>query len=194
MDSTEVKYFFHRHKRLLITLVSVVLAIALICIVAVKSVNGNERVEDNVQTTTPGAVVFVMPVANGVIIKDYSNTALKYNSTLKQWEAHKAVDIKGEDNADVYACYDGEVTSVTSDFLKGNIVTIKHSDSLETVYASLADDVPVKVGDKVKKGDVIGKISTSAKGELNDGAHLHLEVLLNGVKTDPNLYLENSNK
>ena len=193
MDNTEVKYFFHRHKRLLITLVSVVLAIALICIVAVKSA-GTDRVEDNVQTTTPDVVQFAMPVKDGVVIKDYSNTALKYNSTLKQWEAHKAVDIKGADDADVYACYDGEVVSVTNDYLKGNIVTIKHSDSLQTVYASLADDISVKVGDKVKKGDVIGKVSTSAKGELNDGAHLHLEVLLNGVKTDPNLYLENSNK
>ncbi len=193
MANTQVKYFFHRHKRLLITLCSCALAIALICIVAVKSAE-IARDEDYLQTTNPSNITFVMPVKDGVVIKDFSNTALKYNSTLKQWEAHKAVDIKGADNADVYACYAGEILSIENDYLKGTVVTIKHSNSLQTVYASLDENVNVEVGDKVNAGDIIGKVSTSAKGESNDGAHLHFEVLLDGVKTDPNLYLENSNK
>ena len=191
--SEQVKYFFHRHKRWLLTLGACFIAILLISIVAVKS-SQTSKIEDNVQTTAPTNIPFIMPVQDGVIIKDYSSTALKFNSTLKQWEAHKAVDIKGSDNAEVKAVYQGEVVSVESDYLRGNVVTIKHSDNLQTVYASLADDVKVKVGDKVKQGDVIGMVSTSAKGELNDGPHLHFEVLLNGVKADPNLYLENSNK
>ena len=125
---------------------------------------------------------------------DFSNTALKYNSTLKQWEAHKAVDIKGADNSDVMAVLSGEVVSVESNYLKGTVVIIKHNKSLQTVYASLDENVKVKVGDKVKTCDVIGKVSTSAKSESNDGAHLHFEVLVDNVKTDPNLYLNLGDK
>ena len=193
MANDTIKNFFIRHRRLLITLSCCFMAIVMISFVAVKA-NDGAKIEENVQTSAPTKISFIMPIKDGVIIKDYSATALKYNSTLKQWEAHKAVDIKGSDNADVMAVYDGVVVSVESDYLRGNVVVIKHTDSLQTVYASLDDNIYVKAGDRVKKGDVIGKVSTSAKGELNDGMHLHFEVLVDNVKTDPNLYLENSNK
>lgn len=189
---TNIKEFFLRYKRLLLVSSALILAVVMIAIVASNTTRIME--EENVQTSAPGSITFVMPVKDGVVIKDYSDSQLKYNSTLKQWEAHKAIDIKGVYGADVYACYNGEVVSVETDYLRGTVITIKHSDSLQTVYASLDENVTVKVGNKVKTGDKIGTISTSAKSEANDGPHLHLEVLYNNVKTDPNLYLENSNK
>lgn len=189
------KNFFIRFKRLIITSSVCLLAVAIVGIVAAKTSQNliNEDAQ-NVQTSAPASISFIMPVKDGVIIKDFSNTALKYNSTLKQWEAHKAVDIKGSDNANVLAVMNGEVIAVESNYLMGTMVTIKHNKSLQTVYASLDPNVNVKVGDKVKQGDVIGKVSTSAKGESNDGNHLHFEVLVDNIKTDPNLYLNTSNK
>ncbi len=189
-----IKYFFSRHKRLLLTLSCCFMAVLLVSIVALKSSKTAITDDKTVQTNNPTSISFIMPIKEGVVIKDYSNTALKYNATLKQWEAHKAVDIKGADDANVLAVYPGEVVSVESDYLRGTIVTIAHTGKLKTVYASLDDNVSVKVGDRVNTGDVIGKVSTSAKGEAKDGAHLHFEVLLDNVKTDPNLYLPNSNK
>ena len=189
---TQIKEFFLRYKRVLLISTALVLAIVLISVVASKSVN--YKADDSVQTSSPTNITFIMPVKDGVVIKDFSNTTLKYNSTLKQWEAHKAIDIKGADGADVLACYKGEVVSIENDYLRGTVVTIKHTNNLQTVYASLSEDVTVKVGNKVNTGDKIGTISTSAKSESNDGPHLHLEVLLDNVKTDPNLYLENTNK
>ena len=184
-----LKDFLLKFKRVIVTSSICLLAVALIGFVAYKSTDGNSLNQQTVQTSTPSKVNFILPVVNGVVIKDFSNTSLKYNSTLKQWEAHKAVDIKGEDNADVLAVMAGEVVSVESNYLKGTIITIKHNKSLQTVYASLAEEVFVKAGDKVNQGDKIGKVSTSAKGEANDGPHLHFEVLLDNVKVDPNLYL-----
>lgn len=187
--------FFTRFKKVFAAGGALVLAIAIIGVVAVNSSNSQRGQSSNsVSTSTPSSIVFVMPIENGEIIKDFSNTSLKYNSTLKQWESHKAVDIKASDDANVLACYDGEVVDVSSTYLKGTVVTIKHSDSLQTVYGSLNENVLVKVGDKVSKGQVIGKVSTSAKNESEDGSHLHFEVLLNGVKVDPNLYLVTSDK
>ncbi len=171
------------------------MAILLISIVAVKSSQTTTTKDKTVQTSTPTTTItFVMPISGGTVIKDYSSTALKYNTTLKQWEAHKALDIKGSDDANVLAVYAGEVVSVENDYLRGTVVTIAHTSKLKTVYASLAEDVSVKVGDKVKTGDVIGKVSTSAKGEASDGAHLHFEVLVDNIKSDPYIYLPNSNK
>lgn len=190
-----IKNFFIRFKRLIIASSVCILAIAIIGLVAVNT-SGESTLNNNqnVQTSAPTTVSFIMPVKDGVVIKDFSNTALKYNSTLKQWEAHKAIDIKGADDANVLAVMNGEVVSVESNYLLGTIVTIKHTKSLQTVYASLAPEVNVKVGDKVKQGDVIGKVSSSAKGESNDGNHLHFEVLVDNVKTDPNLYLNTGEK
>ena len=190
-----LKSFFIRFKRVIVASGLCFLAIAIIGIVAYKSttpvsLNTNQMV----QTSAPTAISFIMPVKNGEIIKDFSNTNLKYNSTLKQWEAHKAVDIKGADNANVMAVMAGEVVGVETNYLKGTVVTIKHNKSLQTVYASLDENVNVKVGDKVKTGDIIGKVSASAKSESNDGPHLHFEVLVDNVKTDPNLYLNLGDK
>lgn len=189
-----IKNFFYKFKRIIVSTSICALAIAIVGIVAIKS-TGNTTVPDKtVSTSAPATITFVMPVNNGEIIKDFSNTALKYNSTLKQWEAHKAVDIKGADDADVMAVYDGTVESVETTYLSGTVVTIKHNNSLQTVYASLAENVQVKAGDNVKKGQVIGKVSNSAKSESADGNHLHFEVWKDGVKVDPNLYLTTSEK
>ena len=191
----KIKNLFIRFKRLIVFGGVCALAVAIVGVVAYQS-SSKVTLKNNqtVQTSAPTAISFIMPIKNGVIIKDFSNTALKYNSTLKQWESHKAVDIKAEDNSDVLAVMAGEVINIENNYLKGTVITIKHNKSLQTVYASLDENVNVKVGDKVKQGAIIGKVSTSAKGESADGAHLHFEVLVDNVKVDPNLYLNTGDK
>ena len=189
------KLFFIRFRRVIIYSLVCLLAVAIVAIVAIKSNSDVRVVRDNViSTSAPSVIKFVMPVENGEIIKDFSNTSLKYNSTLKQWESHKAIDIKADDNSDVLAVYDGEVVSIKSTYLLGTVITIKHNDILQTVYGSLDENVSVSVGEAVKKGQKIGKVSQSAKNESNDGSHLHFEVLENGIKVDPSKYLESTNK
>ena len=189
------KLFFTRFKRIIIYSLVCLLAIAIVAIVAIKSNHDVRVVRDSVvSTSAPSVIKFIMPVENGEVIKDFSNTSLKYNSTLKQWESHKAIDIKADDNSDVLAVYDGEVVSIKSTYLLGTVITIKHNDVLQTVYGSLDENVSVSVGETVKKGQKIGKVSQSAKNESNDGSHLHFEVLESGIKVDPSKYLESTNK
>ena len=130
------------------------------------------------------------PVSAVNVTKDYSNSALQYSATLKQWEAHKAIDFAATEGTEVYAVMDGTITEVSYSYLMGNTVKLDVGDGLIVVYSSLANDVPVKVGDKVEKGSVIGKVGTTAKSEVSDGPHLHLETWLNEVNVDPNLYLD----
>ena len=95
MEKEKIVNFFARFRKLLISGGMVALAIAIVGVVAIKNNQGNYMQGSNsVSTAAPSSIIFVMPVENGEIIKDYSNTSLKYNTTLKQWESHKAIDIK----------------------------------------------------------------------------------------------------
>ena len=141
-----------------------------------------------------GEVEFILPITNGTVIKDFSSTALRFNSTLKQWEAHKAVDISAPSGTPVVAVMDGKVLKIDNSYLLGTMVTIEHADGLKSVYASLNSEVSVTEGQMLKQGDIIGTVSNSAKGELNDGPHLHFEMHSNDVKVNPNLYMSFTEK
>lgn len=72
----------------------------------------------------------------------------------------------------------------------GNMVRIKHAPykgkTLQTRYAHLSSYC-VKVGQKVKEGELIGFSGVS--GNVF-GAHLHFEVILNGKRTNPLVWLD----
>ncbi len=99
------------------------------------------------------------------------NTGILYGSTQK---------------FDVVAVLDGTILDVTADEIMGNIVTIKHSNNLKTVYQSLSD-VKVIVGDLVKQGDVIGS-SGENKIETTSENMLLFEVNNNGEYINPDTF------
>lgn len=142
-----------------------------------------------VATTT-----YVVPVKNATITKDYSASELQFNDTLKQWEIHKAIDFVASDDLNVYAVTNGTVSNIYTNYLEGTVIEISHSNGLVSVYKSLNNDAKVSVGDKVSAGQIIGTLSETMAQELNTGAHLHFEMLLNGVKVNPNNYLDLGNK
>ena len=142
-------------------------------------------------STTP--VEMLSPLQNAEVLKWFSDTELFYNSTLKQWESHKGVDLTSE-NTDVYAVLDGVVTDCSYSYSDGYCVTIRHDDGLVTKYCSLANLDNITKGASVCRGDKIGEISSSASFEANEGGHLHFVVSLNGVPVDPSNYLTLENK
>ena len=175
------------------------LAFALLVTIIALSVGTNAPQTNNedvqpVEQTSVGEVSFAMPLNSATVAKEYSNSALQYNKTLNLWQAHKAMDFLAEEGTDVYAVLDGTIKEVSYSYLMGNVVKLDVGNGMIVVYASLQNDAPVKVGDKVKRGDVIGKVGNTAKSELSDGAHLHLEVWLDGENVDPSIYLDVENK
>ena len=136
---------------------------------------------------------FMAPVAKYTLGMDYSRDSeyvLVFKKTLNEWSVHNGVDFLAEEGTDVVAICDGTVTSVRNEYGMGNIVEITHADGLVSTYFSLGDEIDVEEGDKVKKGDKIGSVSTSAAYECAEGAHLHLEMKKDGKFVNPANYFE----
>ena len=178
-----------------IALAVLVLILALMIVLTSANATKVQTISDEPATETNASVItFSSPVLNATIAKGFSNTELQYNKTLNIWEVHKAIDFAADIGTDVLACYDGKVTNVSTNLLTGTSITIDHGDNLLTVYSSLDKDANVKVGDVIKKGDVIGKASNTATSEVSNEGEVHFEVWKDGNLVDPANYLDISNK
>ena len=170
--------------------------LVLSCAVVISAVNKDKPLSSDIsigEEIQVSSTVFVNPMKNATIVKDYSASELQYNDTLKQWEIHKAVDFVSAESSDVFAVADGRVTNVYTNYLEGTVIEITHANGIVTVYKSLAE-TNVAIGDKVGAGQKIGLASESMAQELNAGAHLHFEIFENGIKVNPNNYLDLGSK
>ncbi|MBI9067200.1 MAG: M23 family metallopeptidase [Salinivirgaceae bacterium] len=99
---------------------------------------------------------------------------------------HKGVDIACPLGTQVLAAADGVIIRVQK--IKrgyGNNIIIHHENGYTTLYAHLST-IEVEKGEKIKKGEVIGK---SGNTGLSTGPHLHFEVRFNEVPLDPKLFV-----
>lgn len=105
---------------------------------------------------------------------------------------HSGIDVTN--GTTIVAIADGTVTAVR-DSVKGydeskssgNYVTISHGNKTYSTYCHMAlGSIKVKVGDTVKKGQVLG--TKGATGHAT-GPHLHLGIKYNGSYVDPKPYL-----
>ncbi|MCF0149204.1 MAG: peptidoglycan DD-metalloendopeptidase family protein [Clostridium sp.] len=105
----------------------------------------------------------------------------------ERWSSfHKGIDIAGDIGDNVFAAMDGEVIySEYNDGGYGNLIIIKHEDNMSTYYGHL-NEYKVKVGDKVKKGDIIGEVGNTG---FSTGPHLHFELRVNNEPVDPTGYI-----
>jgi murein DD-endopeptidase MepM/ murein hydrolase activator NlpD len=97
---------------------------------------------------------------------------------------HKGLDIAADANTDVLAVEDGRIIRSTTMRGYGKIVEIQHSDTYSTRYAHNNKNL-VKVGDKVKKGQVIALVGATGRAT---GNHIHFEVREAGKAIDPLKY------
>ena len=174
-----------------------ILVVACAIVIALVNAKQNKAPTQNITPSDSipvATTTYVVPLKNATIAKDYSSQELQYNNTLKQWEIHKAIDFLATDDTNVYAITNGTISNIYTNYLEGTVIEISHADGLVSVYKSLNSDVTVAVGDVVTAGQIIGSVSESMAQELNTGKHLHLEMLLNGVKVNPNNYLDLGNK
>ena len=94
---------------------------------------------------------------------------------------HQGLDISTEKGQPVYATANGTVdfAAYTGDY--GNMITVRHDFGLATRYGHLSR-FAVRVGQTVKRGDVIGYVGSTGR---STGAHLHYEILANNKLINP---------
>ncbi len=95
---------------------------------------------------------------------------------------HAGIDVVAPVGTKIKAVGDGTV--ITSGYTEqgyGLQIEINHGYGYVTKYAHLSKS-NVKVGQKVKRGDVIGLTGNTG---YSTGPHLHYEVIKNGVKVNP---------
>ncbi len=151
--------------------------------------NQGETPDDGNDQPVSGRITFIMPCANGTLIKDYTSDTVVFNSTLGAYMGHMGMDFSAQEGSDVLCVYDGVIESITTSYLTGTTVIVDHGNQLKTVYNSIEANEALYEGATVKQGAVLGSVSANNLQEYKDGAHLHFEVLVNGVKTDPDEYL-----
>ena len=94
---------------------------------------------------------------------------------------HQGIDISTEKGQPVYATANGTVESAAPNGDYGNMIALKHDFGLATRYGHLSR-FNVKVGETVKRGDIIGYVGSTGR---STGAHLHYEILANGKLINP---------
>ena len=129
----------------------------------------------------------VLPVADSALM---NNHGFYYNKTLDVYHEHIGVDFAASEGAQVFAVDDGVVESIyKDDLLLGTEIVVSHADGVKSVYRFVTETEGLKVGAEVKKGEVIATVAPATGNEYKDGAHLHFEVIKDGVSVDPTSYL-----
>lgn len=127
---------------------------------------------------------YIMPI-DGEITKEYATEKLVYSETLGMWKTHPGIDIKAKLGEQVKSVSNGIVQSVEQDSFYGNTVKILDNQGYIFVYSNLDNNIVLKEGEKVERGDVIGIVGVSAAGELADETHLHFEVIKDEIQVNP---------
>ena len=137
--------------------------------------NENKVALKNIPAIKPGG---------GVLLSGFG---MRRHPVLGYVRPHDGLDFRADIGSDVYATGDGEVILAKRYGTFGRTLIIDHGFGYKTLYAHLSvyeDDI--KVGAKVKRGQVIAK---SGNTGLTEGPHLHYEVHFNDKPVDPLLYL-----
>lgn len=97
---------------------------------------------------------------------------------------NKGIDLMVEPGINVLSSLDGEVVFTGNTKKYDEAIIIKHPQSIYTVYAH---DIEIKVknGDKVKKGEIIGRVKSGTQKKR----YIHFEIVIDGVNVDPLKYL-----
>lgn len=130
-------------------------------------------VEGNQDNQESGSLLFT-PL-KGIMTSGYSTE-----------ENHLAIDIAAQQGEAIKSVAMGTVIFTDWTPETGFVAVIQHQRGMISVYKH-ALTVYKKMGDVVKKGEVIAAVGNT--GELTTGPHLHFELWIDGTPVDPQQYI-----
>ena len=193
---------FKENKAVYITAISILLCMIII-IAAVGASNRDKQTQPNttkpIQTTPTPTVpnnpssdvgsklpTFYLPVT-GKLSAVHDSELQVFSPTMNDYRVHLGVDILAEDASPVYAVADGTVTQIWEDVRMGQCIAIKHNGDAVSIYKNLSTELPTGIieGAKVKAGQQIATVGSSAMVEIAEEPHLHFEMTVGGLEVDP---------
>ena len=149
-----------------------------------------EEIEDMVKNKEKllAAIPAIQPVSNKDLSRVASGFGYRIDPVYKTRRFHAGLDFTAPVGTPIYATADGVVKEAgynTGGY--GNNVVINHGFGFQTLYAHMYK-IKARVGQKVKRGEVIGYIGNTGK---STGPHLHYEVHKKGQPVDPIYYFYN---
>jgi murein DD-endopeptidase MepM/ murein hydrolase activator NlpD len=139
-------------------------------------IRGQNRAE--VLTSIPA----IQPIENKDLTLIASGFGHRIHPIYKILKMHPGIDFSAPVGTPVHATADGVVESVTRTARGlGNRILINHGSGYKTLYACM-DELKVRRGQKVKRGELIGTVGDSG---MSAAPHLHYEVHLDGEPVNP---------
>lgn len=99
---------------------------------------------------------------------------------------HEGIDFRAQSGDHIYATAAGVVTKAFRNGSYGNFVEIDHKNGYKSTFAHMKK-FKVAVGDKVKRGQLIGLVGNTGR---STGPHLHYEVLYKGKPINPLKFMQ----
>ena len=110
---------------------------------------------------------FIWPLPR-IISRDFY-----YKSTIYIGGQHMAIDIPASSGTPIKVAAAGQVRGVGWDIYSGFFVAVDHANNWTTRYRHLYGQSPVKAGQQVSQGQVIGTVGSTG---WSTGPHLHLDL------------------
>ena len=128
---------------------------------------------------------FIIPVDDAIISGVYGSQRIL--NGIPKWP-HYGLDFAQKTGTPVKAMNNGIVTLAEEDlFYTGATLIFDHGHGVSTLYMHL-NDIFVKVGDPVEKGDLVGTVGSSGRAT---GPHLDIRLNWFGERLDPQSILVN---
>jgi murein DD-endopeptidase MepM/ murein hydrolase activator NlpD len=149
-----------------------------------KEIDGLLKNKEQLLASTPA----IQPVSNKDLNRIASGFGYRIDPIYKTVKLHAGLDFAAPVGTPIYATANGVVTVAgNTNNGYGNHVVIDHGYGYETLYGHMVR-VKVRVGMKVKRGEVIGWVGSTGK---STGPHCHYEVHKNDEKIDPIYFFYN---
>jgi murein DD-endopeptidase MepM/ murein hydrolase activator NlpD len=126
----------------------------------------------------------IQPVSNQDLKRTASGYGMRIDPIYHIPMFHSGMDFTAAVGTDVYATGNGTVVYAEWKQGYGNCIIINHGYDFETLYGHI-QSYKVKIGQKVKRGEVIATVGNTGK---STGPHLHYEVLYKGRPDNPAKY------
>lgn len=149
-----------------------------------KEIEGMVRNKEKLLASTPA----IQPISNKDLNRLSSGFSYRIDPIYKTVKFHAGLDFSAPQGTPIYATAQG-VVRIANNLGNGygNHVVIAHGYQYSTLYGHMYR-IKVRVGQSVKRGEVIGYVGNTGK---STGPHLHYEVLKGKRHLDPIYFFYN---